>query len=415
MNKVASAVAFGRRQAKNLVKLAQGNLVVAPSLGSMTLEADDVRLAKQWLNSPREWFRNEETKQFHERFAEWNGSAHAYSFMSGRVALSAIIHALGLQPEDEVIIPGYTCVVVPNAFDYAGVRVVYADIELDTYGLDVAHVESKITAKTKAILLHHVYGLVCRDYEKTIELARANNLLVIEDCAQSTGAEFCGRKIGNLGDAAFYSSEQSKIFNTLQGGVATTNDAAIAARLEDFYNRAPYPDEARLTKHLKQIGYNYHTQKHPQRWWRRDVMNLISAPDDILISTNKGEEEGIKPPDYGCKMPAPVAALAINQLNKIDAFNARRRETAARWDAWCDEHEYNKPLVIENSLPTFLRYPVMVEPERKRDRAWALTELGVAPGVWFSGQLHPTTRRVEGCDKAAHAVAGCINFPTLMS
>lgn len=414
MNKVVSAVALGRRQAKNLVKLAQGKLVVAPSLGSMTLEADDVQLAKRWLTSPRDWFRDDETKQFHERFAAWNGSADAYSFMSGRVALSAIIYALGLQPGDEVIMPGYTCVVVPNAFDYAGVRIVYADIELDTYGLDVAHVESKITAKTKAILLHHLYGLVCRDYEKTIELARANNLLVIEDCAQSTGAEFRGRKIGNLGDAAFYSSEQSKIFNTLQGGVATTNDAAIAARLKEFHHRASYPDELRMAKHLKQIGYNYYAYKHPQRWWRRDAMNLFKAPDDILISTTKGEEEGIKPSGYGCKMPAPVAALAINQLNKIDVFNARRRETAARWDAWCDARAYSKPLVVENSVPTFLRYPVMVEPERKRDRAWALAELGVAPGIWFTGQLHPSTRRVEGCDKAAQAVAGCINFPTLL-
>lgn len=159
------------------------------------------------------------------RFLSWGG----------RVALSACIYALDLQPDGEVILPGYTCVVVPNAFSYAGVKTVYSDIELDTYGLDVSQIENKITNKTKAILIQHLYGLVCRDYEAIIDLATHHGLKVIEDCAHCTGAEYKGKKVGNLGDVAFYSSEQSKVFNTIQGGVAVTNNDLLAQRLRVFY------------------------------------------------------------------------------------------------------------------------------------------------------------------------------------
>jgi dTDP-4-amino-4,6-dideoxygalactose transaminase len=112
-------------------------------------------------------------------------------------------------------------------------------------------------------------------------------------------------------------------------------------------------------------------------------------------------------------MPAPIAALGLNQFRKIDRYNAQRRDTARRWDNWCNDRGYQKPRVLEGSVPVFLRYPVLVEPERKRDRAWAVRELGLEAGVWFVSHLHPSKRRVEGCPNADQAVARCINFPCL--
>jgi perosamine synthetase len=185
---------------------------MTPSLGSMTLDQDDVDIASAWLHNRERWGEGEIVSRYEFEFGCWNGSKHAFAFMSGREALSACIHALGLQAGDEVILPGYTCIVVPNAFHYAGVKTVYSDIELETYGLDVAQLEAKITVKTRAILVRHLYGLVCRDYEAILDLARCHGLKVIEDCAHSTGAEYKRLKVGNRGDVAFYSSEQSKVF-----------------------------------------------------------------------------------------------------------------------------------------------------------------------------------------------------------
>lgn len=120
-----------RNQVRNALNLLRDRPVTYPPLGSVTLDKDDVRLARQWLKDRSRWDDAEEVRQYEQDFAAWNGSKYAYAFMGGRVALSACIKALKLKPGDEVIIPGYnTCVVVPNSFAYAGVKVVYSDIEL---------------------------------------------------------------------------------------------------------------------------------------------------------------------------------------------------------------------------------------------------------------------------------------------
>lgn len=403
---------MSKNQVRNLLNALSGRPLKVPSLGSMTLDQDDVDIARTYLQNKSSWFEPKVVLEYEDMFARWNASKYAFVFMGARVALSAAIYALELQPEDEVFLPGYTCVVVPNAFEYVGVKIVYSDIELDTYGLDAEQLESKITSKTKAILLQHLYGLVCRDYEKIIGLAKRYNLRVIEDCAHATGAEYKGLKVGNLGDIAFYSSEQSKVFNTIQGGVAVTNDDNIAKKLREFYNQAPYPDSTLIDKQLHNVILNYYQFKHPQRWWLGDLVNIIYGHKRI-ISTTCEEERGICPAHYGQKMPAPIAALGINQLKKIDKYNEIRRQTAASWDKWCDVSGYKKPLVVEHSIPIYLRYPVLVEPEKKNNLRWAIKELGINPGVWFVSQIHPVDKTVDNCPNAEVAVKQCINFPCI--
>ena len=329
------------------------------------------------------------------------------------MALSACIYALNLKPDDEVILPGYTCVVVPNAFHFAGVKTVYSDIELDTYGLDASVIEEKITPNTKTILLHHLYGLVCRDYEEIIEIARKHGLSVIEDCAPSTGAVFKNRKVGNLGDVAIYSTEQSKVLTTIQGGMATTNDDLLAGRVKEYYDQASYPHTELIDKQLHSVIMNYYSYKDPKRWWKGDLVRLLHM-DKIIISTTKEEEHGIKPAYYGSKMPSPVAAIGLNQIKKVDNYNQKRRQTAKMWDSWCDSHGYTKPVIVPNSIPVYLRYPVMVEPEKKKDRSWAYKELGIYLGVWFVSNIHPSSLPVDGCPNADSAVKACVNFPTLI-
>ena len=247
-----------RNQIRNLSKVTLGRPVTTPSLGSMTLGLDDVSIAKALLNDRDNWRDYNIASQYERRFAQWNGSEFAFAFMGGRVALSACLYALQLNKDDEVLLPGYTCIVVPNAIRYAGLKPVYVDIELDTYGLDAEKIEQKITSRTKAIILHHLYGLVCRDYEEIIAIARKHNLKVIEDCAHSTGAEFKGKKVGNLGDMAFYSSEQSKVFNTIQGGIAVTNSSELAKKISEYYRQCTFPSEDLIFKQLSNVILNYY-------------------------------------------------------------------------------------------------------------------------------------------------------------
>ena len=406
------AARFGRNRMANLKSVLAGRPLVLPSLGSTTLDRDDVDLAWRWLEQPERWFERDPVEEFERSFARWNGSEHAYAFIGGRVALSACIEALELEAGDQVIVPGYTCVVVPNAFDYAGIEVVYCDIELETFGPDIESVETRLTSRTRAIVIQHLYGLVCRHYEALLELARRRGLKVIEDCAHCTGAEFKGRKIGSFSDLAFYSCEQSKLFTTIQGGLAVTNDPALAVGLERYRDRAPYPQRDWIRSLLHNIPLNYYQCKHSQRWWIGEIAEHRYGRFR-LISTTAEEERGRRPAHYGCRMPAPVAAIGLNQLRKLDGYNRARRSGAQRWRAWCAAQGYAAPLELPESEPVYLRFPVLVEAARKTDTSWAVEQLKVAPGVWFMTHLHPAQREVRGCPRADRAVRECINFPCL--
>ncbi len=413
MNWVSLLKYIGRNQARYLRNFMLSGSLITPSFNSATIDKDDVILAREWLKKRTHWYAKNFVSQYEDEFARWNGSNYAFAFMGGRGALSACIHALDLQAGDEVILPGYTCVVVPNAFHFAGIKTVYSDIELDTYGLDVSQIKNKITPKTRAILLQHLYGLVCRDYEAILALAKQYKLKVIEDCAHATGAQYQGQNVGNFGDCAFYSSEQSKVFTTIQGGMAVTNNDRIAQKLKEYYDKAPYPDTEWIDKQLHNVMINFFQFKHPHQWWFGALVN-IRYMGKHLTSTSTEEEQGIRPAYYGRKMPAPIADLGLNQLRKIDRYNMLRRKTATHWDEWCEKHSYRKPVVIPGSTPVYLRYPVLVEPEKKQRKLWAVKELGVNLGVWFTSNTHPAHQVVEGCPNADQAVEQCINLPCLL-
>jgi len=401
------------KQIKNIIKAIVGWPLSYPSLGSMTLDKDDVIIAREWIRRKNEWYVQDIVQNYELQFLQWNGSKYAFAFMGGRVALSACIYALDLQSGDEVIIPGYTCVVVPNAFQYAGIVPIYADIELGTYGLDIQDIKRKRTPKTKAIMLHHLYGLVCRDYPQILEYARENNLKIIEDCSHSTGAVFNGKKVGNEGDVAFYSSEQSKVFTTIQGGIAVTNNNLYAKRLKKYYETASLPDEKWIKNQLYNVILNYYQYKHSKKWFLEDIAEILYGRYR-LISTTREEECGICPSYYGKRMPAPIAAIGINQLKKIDAYNQLRRINAKCWEIWCLQHGYSIPYVLEGSIPVYLRYPVLVEKEKKQNRRWATRELKIDLGVWFKTNIHPAKRSVINCPNSDYAVSHCVNFPTLL-
>lgn len=385
-------------------------------LGSMTLDEDDVEVAQSWLEDRSTWADCDLVSKYETEFARWNGSRYAFAFMGGRVALSAAIYALDLHPGDEVILPAYTCVVVPNAFAYAGVQAIYSDIELSTYGLDADQVEKRITSRTRAILLQHVYGLVCRDYDALLGLAKRRGLNVIEDCAHATGATYHGVKVGNRGDIGFYSSEQSKVFNTTQGGMVVTNSPHLGQRLREYYQRAKEPDVNRTRQLLETVLLNYYQGKHRYRnptltWSARWA--VLRYRHRRVMSTTPEEMRGIRPSDYGARMPAPIAALGLNQLRKIDYYNKIRRHAAQKWNVWADSNGYLPALPIEYSVPVYLRYPLLVEPEKKTDASWAAQELGIELGVWFVSQTHPVPITIAGCPNSEIAVNRCVNLPTI--
>lgn len=378
----------------------------------MTLDADDLELADALLADRRDWASDAPVAAFEREFAAWNGSSSAFAFASGRIALSAAVDALGLRAGDHVVMPGYSCVVVATALRNAGIQPIFADIELETYGLDKDALQRSITPQTRAILVHHLYGFVSRDLDAILEIARARGLAVIEDCAQAAGAQHGGRHVGNFGDVAIFSGDASKPFTCIQGGIAVANDERLSARLGTIRTAAATHGDPAIEQRLRNVALIYAMNKDPQRWWKAELI-WARHGRDYFFGIPAAELAGASPLDAGYRMSGPIARLAANQLRKLDHYNARRRANAGRWEAWCDAEGFAKPLTVRGSIPSVLRYPVLVKPEMKRDLRWAFRSLGVVPGQWFETHLHPSPEVIDGVPNATRAVAECLNFPTL--
>lgn len=412
MSLLADAYALGKGQAQNLRQVLRGRPLRPASFVSMTLDPDDVAIAERFLANPADADSRALVEEFESGFAKWSGAPSAFAFASGRESLHAALSALGIGPGDEILLPAFTCVVVPNACRATGAQLVWADIELETFGLDVADVERRLTPRTRVILLQHVFGLVCRDYAALLELAARRGLLVVEDCAHSAGARWRGVSVGLRADAAFFSSEHTKSFNTILGGVAMARDPAVSERLASLAERAPAVDARQIEACLRELIAEYWQHKAPNAWWRGSIERARAGAGPEHLS--EPEKRGEWPANFGRRLPEALAAVGTNQLAKLDAYNERRRATARRWDAWCARHGYARPLVLAESMPTFLRYPVLVEPERKRKGAWGYAEFGTKPGTWFTSHTHPVPSQLSGFPRADDAVARCINLPCIL-
>jgi len=399
--------------ARALRRLAVRQPAMVPAFKGGTLDIDDVMLALDFLAGDRPLDDPNAVEHFEKDFAQHCNAGYAFAFDSGRAALSGILSALDLEPGTEVILPGYTCVVVANAVRYARLTPVYCDIELETFGLDADSVAARLTAQTRVVVVQHLYGLVSRDLEAILDLAASEGIAVVEDCAHAAGATLNGQPVGTFGSAAFYSCEQSKVLSTTAGGVATTRDSGLGEAIRRVVLNAPPPAAQRVRALLETLLLNYYICKHPHRWWRGAAAELRWGGDRVATTT-AAELEGLRPEGYGCRLPGALAVVGSNQLRKLARYNRERRRVAARWDGWVREKGFAPPTVIPGSEPVFLRYPVLVAPEQKRDTRWVTRELGVEAGKWFTSNLHPSSIEVAGCPNADRAVRCCINLPTLL-
>lgn len=402
----------GRAGASLLKQILGARRELSPPFSSATLEQDDIAIVRQLLDGESSWFDRALLEEFEARFASVVGAAGAFAFGAGRFALSAILEVLGIGDGDEVVVPGYTCVVVPNAVRFAGAQPVYADIELDTYGLSVESVAQAMSEKTKAIVIHHLYGLVCRDYEELLELGRIRNVHIVEDAAQALGARYKGVHVGLRGVAGFFSTERSKIITTGQGGIAVTQTPWVADGLAAVADRARAPSREWVHMQLEDFLIEYLRKRHSKRWITREWAKIRFGRGP-LISTTEMEMEGERPRYYGARMAGAIAAVGSNQLGKLDEMNSRRRRTAEYWEKLCRAEGHGIPEVIRESDPVFLRFPVLVEPDQKRDTRWAWSRYGIHVGQWYETPIHPTNQPVCGCPNATIAADGCVNFPTL--
>ena len=354
--------------------------------------------------------RNKLIKSYEDLFGSLCGARVAISFGAGRMALYAILEALDIGIGDEIIIPAFTCVVVPNAIIYRGARPVYVDIELKSFNIIASQIERMINRKTKALYAQHTFGVPC-DIKTIRCLGIKYGLPVIEDCAHALGAVISDTPIGSQSDVAFYSTDHSKVINTHIGGIAVTNNVALASKLRIIQSKAKKFSCFQTWK----VMVSFITEQlllHPDVMWFGGLIYKILGRLGLLYFFR--DELKTKLPDgYPMAGNSVQARIGLMQLRAIDA-NLLHRRTIAYWlDQKIKWYQLTKEEIDKSA---WLRYSFLV---RDREEFEARFKKRFELGIWFksvlsgrSDKFHEVGYTQGQCPNAEFAAKHIVNLPT---
>jgi dTDP-4-amino-4,6-dideoxygalactose transaminase len=249
---------------------------------------DDIDAAVLGVLDAAHFVLGPDVASFEDRFADYVGSSRAIGVNSGTSALHLALLAAGVGPGDEVITTPLTFIATVSAIDYCGATAVFADVDPSTLTVDPAAVAAAITARTKVLLPVHLHGLPA-DMDPLLALAERHGLTVVEDAAQSHGAEYRGRRVGSIGQLGCFSFYPGKNLGAYgEGGAVTTDDPAherIVAMLRDWGSERRYHHELK--------GFNYRMEgiqgavlrvkmDHIERW--TEARRTLAARYDAALA-----------------------------------------------------------------------------------------------------------------------------------
>ncbi len=203
-------------------------------------------------------------KEFEDKFSQFTNAKEAIAVTSCTTALHLSLAALDFKPGDEAIIPAFTWISTANVVEHLGGKVVFCDIDLETFNIDVNQLEEKITPKTKAIIPVHLFGLPA-DMDPIMKIAKKYNLIVVEDAACGFGSRYKNKHVGTIGDTGAFSFHPRKAITTGEGGMITTDNLELAEKMRSMRDHgAMMSDYQRhhgslpylLSEH-PYAGYNY--------------------------------------------------------------------------------------------------------------------------------------------------------------
>ena len=354
--------------------------------------------------------------RFEQAFAAWLGATHAFAFWKGRVALYAILRALGVGEGDEVILPGYTCVMDVNPIKYLGARPVYVDIEPVTYNMDVRRLEAALSPRTRVILAQHTYGYPC-EMDAILDIASRRGIPVVEDCCLALGSTYRGRICGTFGLAAYWSFQWNKPFTTGIGGMVTTSDDALAARIRAVCEAKLQPPSSKAALMLALQRMVYRALIYPRTTALATALfRWLTHKGLVVGSSAEAEFSPVMPDGFFTGASAGQARAGLRQMRRLDENLAHRRAMRKVYDDLLREAGWTVPAIPEALDPILVRYPVRVA-----DKARAIAEAPgrhVELGTWFECPLHPIETPLEKydysgglCPVAEKACRETVNLP----
>ncbi|MDA9794617.1 aminotransferase class I/II-fold pyridoxal phosphate-dependent enzyme [Candidatus Pelagibacter sp.] len=273
------------------------------------------------------------TEKFEKEFAKIHKQEFAIASNSGTSTLHQALHAIGVGHGHEVIIPALTVAMCGFAVWQCGAVPVYADVDKDTFLIDPEDIQKKITKKTKAIMVVHLYGLMC-DMDKILKIAKKNNIKVLEDCAQCfLGLDNKKRVSGTVGDIGSWSLESSKHISCGEGGILTTNNSVLAKKMRKFGG----------------LGFT----------------NITATSGKIRIDKNKFQDPSWRRHDelgFNYRMSEVSSAIAYAQTKKLSFFVKKRIESGNAYRNLINNSKTNilyNQKVSKGYIHSYYTFPVL--------------------------------------------------------
>jgi perosamine synthetase len=338
-------------------------------------------------------------------------------FARGRVALYAILRGLGIGPGDEVILPAFTCVAVPNAILYTGARPKWVDIDPRTFCLDAAAAEAAVGPATRAIIAQNTFGLSA-DLAAIMGAAGLRDVVVIDDSTHGLGGRYRGEPNGATAPLAFFSTQWSKPISTGLGGFAVDRDGILGPRLRELEVAAAEPSVLRVAALRTLILGRERAGGGRLLRGGRSAYRAFSRLGVVPGSSSRGELDGITMPHgFLQRLSESQARLGAERLGGLSTAIERRRQIAHRYTDLLVSRGRAAAAEPDEVEHAFLRYPLRVA-DRPRF-VGAAARAGIDLGDWFVSPVHPVTDRLDRwgyvTGSAPHAEKACreiVNLPT---
>ena len=270
-------------------------------------------------------------QKYERRMTDLIGQGYGMSFAACRMAFFTLLKVMNVGPGDEVILPGFTCSVMPNAVWRAGATPIFSDIDIQTFGSSAEGIENKVTSRTKVVVAQHSFGIPCNIGE-IAEICKKNEIFLIEDCAITLDSSVEGIRVGNWGDAAVFSTDHSKPLNTIIGGFLYTKNKSLYDKAMKISADLPHLEREHQERLFDQFLFereNYMPEKYPRTVFINQVKTMIryrNQPFTFLEGDNRKMPSSGTGYPYPAKLPPFLAQLGLFEIDRWAKEKKRRKD-----------------------------------------------------------------------------------------
>ncbi|MBU3942840.1 aminotransferase class I/II-fold pyridoxal phosphate-dependent enzyme [Patescibacteria group bacterium] len=390
---------------------------------SPNVESDDVRLTLGLILLPWKWKKGKAIQELEQVFRNYFNIKYSFSFNSGRSGLTTILKSLNLEKGSKVITQAFTCNAAINPILWSGLKPVYVDCNKDDFNIDVEDLEKTLEKdkekNIKVVIVQHTFGLPA-NMNKILEIVEKNNLILIEDCAHSLGAEYNNKKVGTFGKATYFSFSRDKIISSVYGGMVITNNDELAQKIKENQESLNFPNNY----------WTFQQLLHPI------LLNFIILPlynfidlGKIFLVLSQGlhilskavhwkEKIGEQPNYFSRRLPNALALLALNQFKKLERFNNHRQEIASFYYQELKNTNFVLPQIFLERKNTFLRFTIK-HPEAHEIIYNSWHRENILLGDWYTSAIAPEDTKIENffynsqdCPNAEELSKITLNLPT---